>query len=217
MLHQFDDYKIVDSAQKLEKNQFKKECNDNDLMIFSFYPTKPVGSLDGGMVVSNDLSKIEWFREATLNGMSYDKNNWERRVKFPGWKMYLSSIQAYVGLKNLEKLDEKNSRLKEVQESYNKAFNYTNSSMHLYRISVKDREVFLKSMKENNIRCGIHYKCSHLMDAYKDISNPRSLDMTLSRKNSENTVSIPFNETLTPTDVKTIIGAAKKTGLILNE
>ena len=35
-LHQFDDYKIVDSAQKLERNQFQNECNPEDLMIFSF-------------------------------------------------------------------------------------------------------------------------------------------------------------------------------------
>ena len=42
ILHDFGNYKIVDSAQKVEENQFKKECNDNDLMVFSFYPTKPV-------------------------------------------------------------------------------------------------------------------------------------------------------------------------------
>ena len=58
VLHDFGDYKIVDSAQKLEKNQFKNECNPNDLMVFSFYPTKPVGSSDGGMIVSDDLEKI---------------------------------------------------------------------------------------------------------------------------------------------------------------
>ncbi len=33
VLHKFDDYKVVDSAQKLEKDQFKKECNPEDLMI----------------------------------------------------------------------------------------------------------------------------------------------------------------------------------------
>ena len=57
ILHKFSDYKIIDSAQKLEKNQFIKEANDEDLMIFSFYPTKPIGSIDGGMVVSNDKLK----------------------------------------------------------------------------------------------------------------------------------------------------------------
>jgi dTDP-4-amino-4,6-dideoxygalactose transaminase len=59
ILHQFDDYKVVDSAQKLEKNQFKKECNPQDLMIFSFYPTKPLGRLDGGMVVTDDYEKYK--------------------------------------------------------------------------------------------------------------------------------------------------------------
>ena len=59
ILHNFGDYKIVDSAQKLEKNQFKSECDDCDLMVFSFYPTKPIGSSDGGMIVSNDFDKIQ--------------------------------------------------------------------------------------------------------------------------------------------------------------
>ena len=71
ILHQFDDYKIVDSAQKLEKNQFRKECNPNDILIFSFYPTKPLGGCDGGMIVTDDYKKYRWFKEAVLNGMSY--------------------------------------------------------------------------------------------------------------------------------------------------
>ena len=42
VLHDFKDYKIIDSAQRVDKNQFADEANDDDLMIFSFYPTKPV-------------------------------------------------------------------------------------------------------------------------------------------------------------------------------
>ena len=52
VLHEFDDYKVIDSAQRVDKNQFKNEANDNDIMFFSFYPTKPIGSCDGGMIVS---------------------------------------------------------------------------------------------------------------------------------------------------------------------
>ena len=74
-LYQFDDYKIIDSAQKLKKNQFKKECNPQDLMIFSFYPTKPLGGSDGGMIVTDDYKKYKWFKEAALNGMTYANNN----------------------------------------------------------------------------------------------------------------------------------------------
>ena len=70
-------------------------------MIFSFYPTKPVGGIDGGMIVSDDKDKIIYFKEAVFNGMSYETNNWERKIKFPGWKMYLNSFQAYVGASQL--------------------------------------------------------------------------------------------------------------------
>jgi hypothetical protein len=58
ILHKFKDYKIIDSAQKVNQNQFIEEANDEDLMIFSFYPTKPIGSSDGGIIVSNDYNDI---------------------------------------------------------------------------------------------------------------------------------------------------------------
>ena len=65
-------YKIIDSAQKVDRNQFKNEANDKDLMIFSHYPTKIVGSCDGGMVVSNNKNKIDWFKMAVMNGTTLD-------------------------------------------------------------------------------------------------------------------------------------------------
>ena len=65
-LHNFGDYKVIDSAQKVQQNQFQTEANPQDLMFFSFYPTKPVGGLDGGMIVSDDLNKIRYFKEAVL-------------------------------------------------------------------------------------------------------------------------------------------------------
>ena len=120
VLHKFDDYKIIDSAQKVDKNQFQKEANDEDLMIFSFYPTKPVGSSDGGIIVSNDYDKIKWFKEASMNGMAYAHNNWDRTIKFPGYKMYMNSIQCYIANQNLDKLDNKKENLSYVREQYNK-------------------------------------------------------------------------------------------------
>ena len=66
VLHRFDDYKIVDSAQKLQQNQFVKECNPEDIMILSFYPTKPLGGSDGGMIVTDDYEKYKWYKEAVF-------------------------------------------------------------------------------------------------------------------------------------------------------
>ena len=206
VLHQFDDYKIVDSAQKLEKNQFRKECNPEDLMIFSFYPTKPLGGSDGGMIVTDDYEKYKWFKEAVLNGMTYAENNWERGISFPGYKMYMNSIQAQICLNNFKMFDEKMSVLRKLVDTYNKELGYNNSSLHLYRIKVSDNQKFINKMRENNIICGIHYPALHSNVIYNEGSNecPKSEEL------ENRTVSLPMNELLTDDGIKYIIEKVKE-------
>tara|TARA_B100000035_G_scaffold265841_1_gene238315 strand:+ start:271 stop:1209 length:939 start_codon:yes stop_codon:yes gene_type:complete len=208
VLHRFNDYKIIDSAQKVDKNQYQKEANDEDLMIFSFYPTKPVGGSDGGIIVSNDYNKIKWFKEATMNGMSYAHNNWDRTIKFPGYKMYMNSIQCYIANQNLNKLDAKKYRLKQIRELYNNNFNLSNSSDHLYRISINNRDSFIEKMKQKGITCGIHYNALHTHEVYKKhivFSNK----CYGSLNDSKTTVSIPFHEALTDKETQHIIKQVK--------
>ncbi len=193
LLKDFGDYKIIDSAQRVDKNQFSEECNPQDLVIFSFYPTKPVGSLDGGMIVSNDRDKIYWFKEATMNGTGHTIDSWARTLKFPGWKMYLSTIQAEIAYKNLEKLEEKKAYLKKIREYYNNKLGYHNISDHLYRINVKNNTSFIEKMKSKNIQCGIHYKSLHNHPVYKGCFE----ECPNSEKEQHTTVSIPYNEKIT--------------------
>ena len=215
VLHKFNDYKIIDSAQKVDKDQFIKEANDEDLMIFSFYPTKPVGSTDGGIIVSNDFEKIRWFKEATMNGMTYAHNNWDRTIKFPGYKMYMNSIQGYIANENLKLLDKKKKRLKEIRDKYNVKLGYNNTSDHLYRIDVKDNIHFIKYMKEKQITCGVHYNALHENKVYKKsntsyLVNPSKSVCKKSSKKSKQTVSIPFHEKLTDEQIKYTINKVKK-------
>jgi dTDP-4-amino-4,6-dideoxygalactose transaminase len=206
ILHEFDDYKIIDSAQKLEKDQFIKECNNKDLMVFSFYPTKPIGTFDGGMIVSNDEEKINKLKEMALNGMTYSHNNWDRKIKFPGYKMYMNSFQADIALRNFRKYEDKLNRLSEIRRHYNHVLGYKNTSNHLYRISVPNREKFIEFMKEKEIACGIHYEASHLSPVYAiEGSNcPKS------ELESKTTVSIPFNEELSDLKVNYVADNVRK-------
>jgi perosamine synthetase len=206
LLHDFGDYKVIDSAQKLEKNQFKNECNSNDLMVFSFYPTKPVGSCDGGMIVSDDYDKIMLLKEMALNGMSYSDNNWDRKIKFAGYKMYMNSIQCDIALNNFKKYQNKLNILEDIRKTYNKELNYTNISNHLYRIEIENRDNFISYMKDNGVACGIHYEALHSHPVYK-INNEK---LPLSESKSKITVSIPFNESLTNSNVSTIIDLIKE-------
>ena len=196
----FDDYKIVDSAQKLEKDQFKKECNDKDLMIFSFYPTKPLGGVDGSIIVSNDKNKIEYIRTLAYNGMSQEKNSWDRKQSLPGYKFYLPSINANVIYSAFSQYESKLARLKNVKEYYNEQLNLNNTSNHLYRIRVKNRKELIQKFEDNNISYGIHYNCQHKTQCFK-----KNISLEKSEKESEETISIPFHEELKLKDQKLII------------
>jgi dTDP-4-amino-4,6-dideoxygalactose transaminase len=205
-LHDFGDYKIIDSAQRLEKDQFKNEANPNDLMIFSFYPTKPIGGMDGGLIVSNDHNKIEWLKEASFNGMGFARNNWDREIKFPGWKMYMNSAQAYVIQQNFMRLGHKESILDVIKVIYNGVFNLKNTSNHLYRLNVENRGEMINSFQKKGISYGIHYKAQHLNPVY----NKKKLDLPKSFYESETTLSIPFHEKLKPEEIKTITEEVRK-------
>lgn len=202
ILHHFDDYKIIDSAQRVDKNQFSNEASPNDIMFFSFYPTKPVGSCDGGIIVSNDYDKIAWLKEAVMNGMSYSENNWDRKIKFPGYKMYMNSIQSYIAYENLKKLDSNKSRLKEIRELYNQSLSLSNNSDHLYRIVVDDNREFINSMGKDKIVCGIHYNTQHDNEVY---TNGVRFNCPQSEYFGSRTVSIPFHPSLSDREVIKVI------------
>lgn len=203
VLADLEGYRIIDSAQKVERNQWQKEAlNDEDLMIFSFYPTKPVGSCDGGIIVSNDKAKIYKLRRMSLNGMSFSDNNWDRVITCVGHKMYMNSIQAYIANENLKKLDQKKKNLEIIRNIYNSSFGNLQTSDHLYRIRVKDNKQFIEQAQKEGIVCGIHYEALHLNPVYKTESKEALIN---SERDSKQMVSIPFHEELTLKEIGKIL------------
>jgi dTDP-4-amino-4,6-dideoxygalactose transaminase len=207
VLYEFADYKIVDSAQKLKKNQFKKECNPQDLMIFSFYPTKPLGGSDGGMIVTDDYEKYKWFKEAVLNGTTYSDSSWGRDISFPGYKMYMNSIQAKILLNNFKFFHKKIRVLSSLVTTYNSELGYNNTSQHLYRIEVVHNKTFIEKMEKLGIICGIHYPALHLNSIY---NGGRKFDCPKSKKLDHRTVSLPMNEKLSFYELEYIIDKVKE-------
>lgn len=211
---------VIDSAQEVVKRQ---PMNHDDLIIYSFYATKPIGSSDGGMICSNSKEKIDFFRMKSVQGTRQDKSSWNgRQYVDVGWKMYLNSFQAYIANENLKRLDEKKEKLLLVREKYNHALGYNNTSHHLYRINVQDNVEFLKRMKSEGIICGIHYECCHKIDAYKrnthfdpDRGFYQKLHLPYSEREEKTTLSLPFHEKLTDREILKVISCVKSTGKML--
>lgn len=191
---------IWDSAQQVTRNQYRDLAKPDDVMIFSFYPTKPVGSSDGGMIVSDNKEKIDHYKMMVLNGTRMNEDNWNREHVEVGYKMHGNSLQAHIANENLKKLDSKNSTLEEIRLTYNDALGYSNTSGHLYRIRVKDNRSFLKKMSDNGIQCGIHYAAFHKSPL---VENKQSLQR--SEQEEIETVSIPFHEKLNSKEIQYII------------
>ena len=198
---------IFDSAQQVSRDQYKNLKDDNAVMIFSFYPTKPVGSCDGGMVVSNNKQTIDWYKMMVLNGMRYTENTWERKHIAAGYKMHGTSIQAFIANENLKKLDHKNEKLTEICDTYNKRFDCNNTSRHLYRIRVSDNKQFISTMKQEGIICGLHYHHCHDKLFYGCCEDER---LSLSETESKTTVSLPFHELLTDQEINKVIQNVRK-------
>ena len=203
ILHDFGDYRIIDSAQQVERDQYRSFAKDSDLMVFSFYPTKPIGSCDGGMIVSNDREKIDHIRLMAYNGMSLEKSNWERQSLFAGYKFYMNSVQAHIALQNLNKLDDKNRRLSEIRSEYNYSFILSNTSNHLYQINVEDNTSSMKILADRGISSGVHYRCVHKQPAYSDIGEAGNYQQSLHHEKTS--LSIPFNEKLTCEEISYVV------------
>lgn len=199
---------VIDSAQKLNKNQFRDECLDDDLLIFSMYPTKPLPSLDGGVVVSNNKEKIEDLKSLSFYGMEYEKNSWSRKQKQVGFKAYMSTLQATIASRNLNLLDEKYEIIDTIREKYNKELDLNNTSRHLYRIWVKDNEKSLDFFQKKGVVCGIHYKPQHTNPIFgaNEFDEKLHLEVTIP---SKKTLSIPLHKNLTKNEVDYIIETVK--------
>tara|TARA_Y100001970_G_C14253525_1_gene873474 strand:+ start:1306 stop:2241 length:936 start_codon:yes stop_codon:yes gene_type:complete len=211
IMHEFDSYKIIDSAQEIYKNKFSQDANDDDLMIFSFYPTKPIGGSDGGLIVSNNKTKIDSIKTLSQYGMSQSENSWDRKIIKPGWKFYMNTFQSFIVNENFKKLEQKITKLEKIRNLYNSEFGINNTSMHLYRIKTKNNQQFLAKMKEKNIQCGIHYKSTHNDLVYQKYSvNSVTEKLEKSNNISDTTASIPFHEKLSMSDVEIVINEVKK-------
>ena len=188
--------KVYDSAQRVDRDQYK-EYASGDVAIFSFYPTKPVGSFDGGMIVSDNRDLIDALRVIVNNGMHGKGASWDKKWRGYGKKAYMNSIQAHVALQNLRKLDDKKEKLSKVRKIYNHAFDLSNTSDHLYRVTVLDNDKAIEGLKADGISCGIHYRSL-------DLNCPESVKL------SKHTLSIPFHEKLTTEEINKVIHHVNK-------
>jgi UDP-4-amino-4-deoxy-L-arabinose-oxoglutarate aminotransferase len=151
--------------------------------IFSFHPIKNITTGEGGMITHDDGDLENRLRLLRFHGIERDA--WKRYgrggnpdydIQTPGFKYNLTDIQAALGLAQLSRLDELNSRRRHLADLYKKGLeglsgldlpgvpDYPHThSWHLFVVKVTsmERERFMQKLSEYNIGYGIHFPAGH--------------------------------------------------------
>lgn len=210
---------VIDSAHELEKDSFNvitERLNvpkDKAKVCFSFYPTKNIGSADGGAIATNDDEFAQWARSISTYGRNQkDKyqNSWDYDIEIVGYKRHYTNLQAVICHIQLDWLPERNTERARIRDTFNSAFGFNNKSLYLYRIKVENRDKFIAYMNDKGIQCGVHFKPLHLMHAYQKTEFAPGSHRTVVENEYGYTVSLPFWYGMGDLDIAEIIEAVKQ-------
>ena len=184
----------------------KKVGGLGDVGCFSFYPTKnmTVGG-DGGMVTTNNEEIKKQIDSLRDNG---------RRTRTEhdklGFTMRLNTVNAAIGRIQLQTLDEKNKRRRELASLYKKFLgddcmldeNPKGTSVyHQIIIKHQKRDEIFSHLSKNNIGVAIHYpRPIHKQPLYENLG----YSLPISEKFSNEVLSMPSFPQLKDDDVKII-------------
>ena len=207
----------------------------SDATCFSFYVTKNVTTIEGGMITTENDAWATLIRTSALHGMSADA--WARfsdsgfkhyQVVSPGFKYNMTDVSAAVGIHQLPRVDEWLDRRRQIWERYDHAFADlalevpapievdTVHARHLYTILVNleatraSRDDVLNALQAEGIGCGVHYIALHLHRYFRDQFKLDAADFPNSTRVSERTISLPLSPKLTDDDVDDVITAVRK-------
>jgi dTDP-4-amino-4,6-dideoxygalactose transaminase len=203
---------IEDAAQAhgAEDSRGVKAGNLGDAAGFSFYPGKNLGAMgDGGAVTTNDPSLAKTIRKIGNYGMM-EKYKSDLR----GVNSRLDEVQAaFLNLK-LKHLDADNDHRRKMAEHYLKKIKnpqlklpfYNGSKnhvFHVFQILCDTREKLQDYLTSNRVETSIHYPIPpHRQKAYQGW---KQIDLPITEKIHQTTLSIPLHPTIELEEVEKII------------
>ena len=205
-------YVIEDAAQAIGttypgKSGLKKAGAIGDFGCFSFFPSKNLGGIgDGGMVTTNDAALAEKLRQLRNHGMHPKYYH-----DFVGGNFRLDEIQAAALIVKLKYLDEWHTKRQANAQFYDEtldrdkftlphlAYGRENHIYNQYIIRVPDnRDGLREHFNANGIGHDVYYPVPfHLQKCFADLGYTKG-DFPESELAAETTIALPIFPDLTP-------------------
>ena len=230
-----NDLKIIeDCAHAIGSKIGKKHVGTfGDAGCFSFYPTKNITTIEGGMIITNSKELANKIRLKRNHGITRTLENrytkgkpWEYDVEEPGYNFRLDEIRSALGKNQIKKIKEFNKKREKSFDYYNsklnkipgiivpkKSKNFT-SSYHLYIIRISDsfgisRDELFEKLLQNGIQTSVHYKPLNKFQVCKN--KAKKFDsLNKSEKIYEEIISLPFFTNISKNQLDIVIKAIKK-------
>jgi dTDP-4-amino-4,6-dideoxygalactose transaminase len=108
-LYQLKPYPIWDSAKRLTSNMYIP----GQFMCLSFHIKKPLAIGKGGIILTDNLDAVNWFKRARYEGRS-EKFYKQDDIEFCGWNMYMFPLLAARGLELMQNYPEHVTDVQEI-------------------------------------------------------------------------------------------------------
>lgn len=202
---------------------------------YSFYATKNLCTGEGGMLVTDQKEIAERAKCLSSHGMSnnawsrYSKNGtWQYDVTEFGYKLNMFDMQAALGLAQLRRFDEMQSRREHFARIYDREFaklpgidgikiapNTTIHSRHLYIIKLDleqfciGRDQFVEELNHRNVGTSVHFIPVHYMTVYREWFGFEKGDFPNTEAYAERIISLPLYSSLEEEDIYYVVSAVK--------
>ncbi len=224
---------VEDCAHGIGTSYNKKHVgNFGNTGCFSFYPTKNLTTIEGGMVITNAKKIADFIQLARNHGMSrslmsrYSSGKpWEYDIKDIGYNYRLDEIRSALGISQLQKLRTLNKKRLVAFLHYNKGLknipgliipnekNFRNNSCHLYIIRITadakiSRDKLFYSLQKKGIGSSVHYKPLHEFTLFRKKGISRN-SLSVSKIIYKEILSLPMYPQLTRSSQDYVIKSIK--------
>lgn len=221
-----EDYKLVvieDACQAHGAYYNGKKVGSFGTGAFSFYPTKNMTTGEGGMITTND---VEIAGRAKMIRSHGSKVRYMHEML--GYNLRMTDVSAAIGLVQLTKLDEFNSRRQNNASYLSKGLRgiegitfpiVKNNCTHVfnqYTIRSLNREQLNSILKDNNIGTGIYYPTPiHKQPFYQELGYDDLLPVSENAAN--HVLSLPVHPSVTHDQLDKIIKVVKSYAEVIHD
>lgn len=201
---------------------------------FSFYPTKIITTIEGGMATTEDEQTANKMRVLRDHGMTKtafdreDKASWYYDVVDLGYNYRMNEVQAVLGIVQLKRIDDINEKRCAAAKYYTKRLSdiegiitpyEAEDRTHLYHLYVirvlqekfgVNRDELFRNLSASGIGTSVHYTPLHQLTFYKKLCSGKQ-SFPVAERVSKEILSLPLFPTMSKSQIDFVAEEIAKT------